>query len=275
MTLPQEALQSGILNQASVDRAAQLFRTHGTLSLENAFPRELVAVVQQAFMDEYACRSLEDVKRSCLEVGSDRYMFSIDLKPPFTNPALYASPLILPIVRALLGNDCLIQSVGAVCAYPGSGMQHIHRDHPALFAEADGLSGIFPPYALTVVVPLVDLNEKTGTTALWEGSHRANPASDEKGSGTESALLENASLPWAKMGDCYFMDYRLLHGGTANNSDEPRPILYLVYSRPWFQDKKNFEKQAPLQIDQAVYDSIPEDLKPLFENARRGHRLLP
>ncbi len=140
-------------------------------------------------------------------------------------------------------------------------MQHIHRDHPALFAEAGRLSDILPPYALTVVVPLVDLDEETGTTALWEGSHRATPTGHEENGGAQSALLVEASLPWSKLGDCYFMDYRLLHAGTANNSSRPRPILYLVYSRIWFQDRKNFKKQAPLQMSQAEYERIPEDLR--------------
>jgi hypothetical protein len=75
-------------------------------------------------------------------------------------------------------------------------------------------------------------------------------------------------MPWPKMGDCYFMDFRLRHAGTPNISDKPRPILYLVYSRRWFQDRKNFDMQSPLLITGDEYERIPEEHKHLFLNAQ-------
>ena len=269
ISLPAGARQEGQLNQDTINQAAKLFRLHGTLALDNVFDPSLVADLQSSFMTEYAGRSKEEIKATCLQVGLQRYMFTIGLRPPFMNPDLYASPLILPIVRALLGQDCIIQSFGVVCAYPGSEMQHLHRDHTNLFEEAGGLNAFFPPYALHVVVPLVDLDEETGTTAMWEGSHRVKSrAEEQKYSMEEMDQLKGAALPWPKMGDCYFMDFRLRHRGTANRSDKPRPILYLVYSRRWFQDRKNFEMQSPLDITREEYDRIPDEYKHLFENAR-------
>ncbi len=72
-------------------------------------------------------------------------------------------------------------------------------------------------------------------------------------------------------GDCLMFDYRLLHCGTANTSEkvcgrtkgddlckclispsslspppphsptlQSRPLLYLVFSKPWFKDQVNF-----------------------------------
>jgi ectoine hydroxylase-related dioxygenase (phytanoyl-CoA dioxygenase family) len=196
-------------------------------------------------------------------------MFTVQLKPPYLDPGLYASPGVMPVVRELLGEDCIIQSFGVVCAYPGARMQHVHRDHPPLFAEAGGLNAFFPPFALHVVVPLIDLDEHTGTTALWEGSHRIKSAREEgRWSKEQMERLEGAVLPMPKMGDSYLMDYRLRHTGTPNISERPRPILYMVYSRRWFLDRRNFEIQSPLQIDRNEFEGLSEEHKRLFEIAR-------
>ncbi|MGH6631065.1 MAG: hypothetical protein ACREB3_15160, partial [Burkholderiales bacterium] len=132
----------------NIRQAAHQFRVHGTLMLENSFDRELVQTLQSDFIQNYAVMDREAVERTCLKVGLDRYMFTIRLQPPFMNPAVYAAPRVLPVVQELLGADCILQSLGAVCAYPGSVTQHIHRDHPQLFTEAGGLNAFLPPYAL-------------------------------------------------------------------------------------------------------------------------------
>ena len=253
----------------TVKHAAHLFRVHGCLTLENSFAPGLVRRLNEHFLQHYASKELAEVEKTCLRVGERRYMFTIRLQAPFMDPAVYAAPKVLPVVRELLGQDCIIQSIGTVCAYPGSAVQHVHRDHPHLFAEAGGLNAFLPPYALHVVVPLVSLNERTGTTALWEGSHRVKSSRESnRWSKEELARLEGAVVTYPQLGDCYFMDFRLRHAGTPNLSESPRPILYLVYSRRWFQDRKNFEMQSPLLISRQEYDNIPSEYRHLFENAR-------
>lgn len=253
----------------TIQRAGHLFRVHGCMTLENCFDKTLVRELQQHFLEHYANRDHEEVEKTCLKVGDKRYMFTIRLQPPFMNPAVYAAPKVLPVVRELLGQDCIIQSIGTVCAFPGSEMQHVHRDHQHLFAEAGGLNAFLPPYALHVVVPLVSLDENTGTTAFWEGSHRVKSnRENRRWSVEELSRLEGAVVTYPQMGDCYFMDFRLRHAGTPNISDMPRPILYLVYSRRWFQDRMNFEMQSPLLISREEYDRIPDEFRHLFRNAR-------
>jgi len=253
----------------NIEEAATYFRLNGCLTLEKSFDPELVQAMQSDFLTSYAPRDRAEVERTCLKVGVERFMFSVKLRPPYLEPGVYASPEVLPIVKDLLGDDCIIQSFGVVCAYPGAQLQHIHRDHPPLFAEAGGLNAFFPPFALHVVIPLIDLDEATGTTALWEGSHRIKSAREEQQWSKEQLeRLEGAVLPMAQVGDCYLMDYRLRHTGTPNTSNLPRPILYIVYSRRWFLDRRNFEIQSPLDISPAEFERIPDEHKRLFEIAR-------
>ncbi len=250
--------------------AAHQFRVQGCLWLQNSLAREKVIAMREQFLNDYANQDLSEVHSKCLHVGDKRYMFTVRVEGAFADPDVYAAPRIMPVLESLMGKDCILQSVGVVCAYPGAAMQHVHRDHPSLFEEAGGLNSFLPPFALHVVIPLADLTPETGTTALWEGSHRFRNRSVENQLSKDQLLqAEGAVMPWPKMGDSYFMDFRLRHAGTANNTDQPRPILYLVYSRRWFQDRKNYEsrQQRPIEISQAEYDRLPEEHRHLFENA--------
>ena len=54
----------------------------------------------------------------------------------------------------------------------GSAWLRWHRDGTELFAPS-GLDLLLPAVAITVGIPLLEMNQIHGTTALWPGSHRA------------------------------------------------------------------------------------------------------
>ena len=135
---------------------------------------------------------------------------------------------------------------------------------------APHLTNSIPPYAVTMVVPLVDIDEQTGTTAIWEGSHKK---SDDQNSEDRFRLLSRlmqepdysmAARPLPRQGDVYLMDYRVIHGGLANRSQIDRPILYVVYSRPWFRDGFNFGKQPSVSISSKQLKKVPKKFRGLF-----------
>jgi hypothetical protein len=73
--------------------------------------------------------------------------------------------------------------------------------------------------------------------------------------------------PVVKRRSVLLMDYRLHHGGLANRSAGPRPILSLVFARPWWRDDVNFNEQPPLlygplqrlRMPPAVRSLLPAD----------------
>jgi hypothetical protein len=88
--------------------------------------------------------------------------------------------------------------------------------------------------------------------------------------------LWNAKLPGSTVlplarGDVGVIDYRVCHGGTANVGLEPRPILYIVYSRPWFRDSENFSEIPPLRVSAQELANIPAEYRSLFASAAAGH----
>jgi ectoine hydroxylase-related dioxygenase (phytanoyl-CoA dioxygenase family) len=103
-----------------------------------------------------------------------------------------------------------------------------------------------------MLVPLVEMNESSGTTRTFMGSHRAD---------FDKSAYQDPLVP---VGSCLLMDYRLLHGGLANRSSKERPILYNVYCRPWFRDDLNFRRQSAIKISDEEFGRVPEALQNLF-----------
>jgi len=174
-------------------------------------------------------------------VGDQRYMLTLDIKGKFNRPEVYANERLMPLLNGLLSSHLRIASFGCVTALPGAEDQPIHLDHPPLFEATPHLTDNIPPYAVTMVVPLVDIDEQTGTTAIWEGSHKQ---SDDQNSEDRFELLGRlmqkpdysmAAKPLPRQGDVYLMDYRVIHGGLANRSHIDRPILYVVFGIDLFQ----------------------------------------
>jgi phytanoyl-CoA dioxygenase PhyH len=258
-------LEDGELNTAARTRARSLYEEFGCLVLHDVFPRDFIGELKDAFLARYATDGPGALEASCLKVGDKRMMVTIEVKAPFDAPSLYANPILVPLFTELMEGDCVINGFGGVVAFPGAQAQPPHRDHPFLFGGREGdwkLGGSLPPYAITMVVPLVDLTIAVGATALWEESHRT-------GLSVGSVLTTHrAGLPLVPAGDVYLMDYRLVHGGMPNLSRTPRPIMYVTYSRAWFRDTVNYSKQEPIIISASEYERIPREHKRLFDLAR-------
>jgi Ser/Thr protein kinase RdoA (MazF antagonist) len=188
-------------------------------------------------------------------------MLTVDFQPPFNHPTVYGNPLLLALMQGILGPDFVLGSFGAVIALPGAEAQHVHRDHPPLFETVSAPS---PSFAVTVVVPLIDLTAETGSTRIWKGSHQIP--------GDQKLALSESAVPYPAAGGCYLMDYQLLHGGTPNVSNIVRPILYIIYYRSWFQEAVNYDQQARLTVTPEAYDAVPRSLKFLLVRQREALR---
>jgi hypothetical protein len=189
--------------------------------------------------------------RGYIRVGAARVMLSVKLQGPLLSPEIYGHPLLLTVLRQLLGENLVIDSFTCVLAMPGAADQEVHRDRDSLFPAQPDVEAHLPPYAVTVVTPLMDLTPATGTTELFPGTHHGGEAN-------------GSELPYVDRGGCFLFDYRLLHHGTANKSDYVRPVLYVSYARPWFTDVRNFRRQARINIDPADLQRIPREHWPLF-----------
>lgn len=250
---------------AVVAEAKEALTGPGIVILRHAVERKALEDAGQAVAENLCSVDASAAKRHGVRVGDGRYMVTLNLNPPFDKPEIFASPPVLAVARATLGVDVIINSLTVVIALPGAEAQRPHVDHRMLFPSEEAASMAAPPYALTVIVPLLDLTSSTGSTEVWpRGPHMAKPDlwhSKQPGS---------TVLPLA-LGDAGIIDYRVCHGGTANQGQVPRPILYIVYSRPWFRDSENFSEIPPLRVNARQLAAIPLQYRTLFASAAAGH----
>jgi hypothetical protein len=255
---PEEEVLANAPGRKTIAEAVRLFRNHGCLQLDGVFRPALVRRLHKAYVARYREYFVEKDHADALRVGPRRYMITVHIEPPFHSPALYANPFVFPILEEALGESLVLNSFGSVVSLPDDPEQELHRDHPQLFD--DTVADYFiPPVAVTMIVPLVDLNQTNGTTRMIEGSHKV-PA--------QSALARPAYDPTVSPGSCLLMDYRLVHGGTPNHSRDVRPIFYMVYSRPWFRDIVNFGRQEPIVMSREEYQRTPLKWRRLFALAK-------
>lgn len=250
----------------AVQEAAELFLEHGSLLVKRAFSLDYVGELYRAFVDTYRAYFEDREFPDALNVGGKRTQITVAIEGPFNSPQLYANPFILPLLEVVLGDQLILGSSGAVVSLPGAPHQHAHRDHPNIYElpESEATDAwvdmLLPPYALNLVVPLVPLNSINGTTRVWLGSHLV-PKS--------RTLQMPIADPIVDLGDGLLFDYRLLHGGTANRSESPRPILYNMYCRRWFRDSRNYRKQQPIRISHEDYMRIPAQFRHLFDGVQK------
>jgi ectoine hydroxylase-related dioxygenase (phytanoyl-CoA dioxygenase family) len=112
-----------------------------------------------------------------------------------------------------------------------SHVQEWHSDGPPSAPRCDA-------YGVCVFVPLIDLNETTGCTQFWPGSHVHQHL---LGFGPAATVLETAVEAHVTAGCAVLYDYRVLHRGLENTSSHGRrDVLQVVYHKPEYCEKRNY-----------------------------------
>lgn len=244
----------GLEQSAEVQAAFDCFTRHGYALLDNIIPRDRIQSLEAEFLERYRDYLQDREADDSLEVGKRRFMMPLHFSGDLGDLPIFANPYVIAVVRRILGTDAILEAFGAILSLCGSEAQYVHRDGPNLFESE--ISVMLPAHALTFALPLVEMNEETGTTALWPGSHRRTAHDPDL----------TPERPVVPPGSCLMWDFRLYHGGTANKSARHRPMVYCTYARRWYQDPVNFSKatQRRLVFEPGFLESVPDGLRPLF-----------
>ena len=244
--------------RAQVRVAYEALTRDGYVVLDGLLEPERVRGLQNEFSKAYAAYHEDREARDTLEVGNRRFMLSVGLSGKFADRAVYAHPMVLAVVREVLDAEAILESFGAVLSLSGAERQHVHRDGSVLFNLA--ISTVLPAHALNFALPLIDMNEEHGTTALWPGSHRWQRHDAEA----------SPEIPIVPTGSGVLWDFRTYHSGTPNRSALHRPMIYATYARRWYKDPGNFQKpgQRRLVLDREFLSRVPEDCRDLFSHLR-------
>jgi hypothetical protein len=254
-------------------------RRDGAVVFDNLFPLPLLKKLRRDVLRRHDSGQLRE--RGLVRDIGGRYAALLPFEGPFLEPRFFADPKLIEIIKSLLGATHCIGSLEAVIAMPGSYRQHQHIDGPLRFDRTVGetrrafkgdLSKL-PPYAVTLCVPLCDIDEDNGPTAIWPGSHRTAllprpPGASEIG---RKFRVERMVGP---LGRTFLFDYRTFHGGTPNQTSEARPVLMFVFTRSWFRDPNLTEVFPNVVITKRNLARVPERHRYLFMLAPAARRAL-
>jgi hypothetical protein len=239
----------------AVEQATAILRREGVVVLDELVDPALVAQCREEVEAAYPRLAETDRERNygpyegrhCMPMTLD----GILADRAFMLPAAYDS-----IATALLGKKYMVDSIGLLVAAPGAPDQIGHADG-TLFPEVN-LEQMLPPFALAFSMPLVRMDEVSGRTAFWRGSHRKG-----KPAGAHDFV------PRVEPGSALVWDFRTHHCGLANKGDVPRPTIFTVLSREWWVEMHPPEatRYEKLRMKRSVRAGLPPRLHHKFHRA--------
>jgi ectoine hydroxylase-related dioxygenase (phytanoyl-CoA dioxygenase family) len=266
VTVPPGEAASRVFSAETESAGQAAFNEHGCVLLRGAFPLATVEAMYNEFVGQFGTLDWTGMQQEAdkpspnrfLRVGGARYDITLRMTGAFGSPEVFANPALLKFLGPLLGESIHLSNFTAVVSHPGASQQHTHRDHDHIFYNP-GVGPGLPTYAINIAVPLIDVDRRTGPTGVWLGSHRL-----AQGVAVDNSTMTVAEL---KRGDLMLLDYRTLHAGLPNGSRQSRPIVYMVYSRPWFFDHTNHVSRVPLDMPIERFQALPAELQPLLIRA--------
>lgn len=267
MKVSSDEWESGELTPDNLLSAQFNLKIKGYVIIENVFDQTQLNRLKTRFDELLA----EYVEKTDPNRGASRYGMPLPFEEPFASTTLVANPIILQVIRSILGEDVICSFFASDTALSGSQYQQAHSDVGPLFPE-DNIG--LPPFCYVVNIPLVDFRPDNGPTEIWPyGTHlvgdpRVVPIPDftrikelresPLGRFTEDEMAPQQVVTPA--GSVVIRDIRMWHRGTPNHSKEPRPMMALVYNRPWYN-------HGVVEIDAPQFDVLPPEVKHVFRKA--------
>jgi ectoine hydroxylase-related dioxygenase (phytanoyl-CoA dioxygenase family) len=258
----EDERRKGVIEPEVQKKIIDMFKRDGIVVLKNVFDDRFITDLHEYYMLNYGQVKESPIPSSRM-VDHERHFIVPRITSSFNDVRFYGNPIVINLLFQLLGQSWSYQSITTVMSYPGSKAQAVHIDAPLLF-NSEEMSPSFPVYALTVVVPLVDIDDINGGTRVWPGSH-LKPHVKNGVLDRSSIRQEDSVVMQAKRGDCFLMDYRITHGGEPNNSLSPRPIVTFICVLPWFHDGINYGHIPEVIMTPSDVQRMPKEFQQRFK----------
>ena len=231
-------------------------QTDGISALRGAFSREWAARMREDV--EVAFDDARSREGGAVGRGPNRYYVEIHPQQLRGFVDLVTHPWVHGACVEVLGPDYLIVELGFDIPFPGAKDQPWHRDFPSpveTYRDHRLTSLAFNLTAVDTVPEMGPFEIAVGTQ--WEDGlefdHQMFPA---RTSWDRYAKRAVQKLPLA--GDISARSALTLHRGTANVSDQSRPVLVLGVDAPG----AGHDALHDPQVTQDFYDALPEQLRP-------------
>lgn len=222
---PVQSLSVDPLSNAEVARIAGDVEDHGFAIREGLIPdalREALIERIDALMEGLG-----------VPFGENRFLghrtrriFNLLARDPLFEAAP-TCPATLPVVEALLDDECLLSSLTAIEMNPGQQSQPLHSD--------DGSYGFPRPAPTSIVVAmwaLTDFTKENGGTHVVPGTHRAD-SRPRRGEDPDTIQVEMPA------GSVLFYNGSLWHGGGENRSEARRMGIVANYCAGYLRQEES------------------------------------
>jgi len=244
----------------------------GIISLKSAFSRPWVERMREdiGFLFEEA----QGVPGGALPRGPQRWYVEVHPERIRGFVDIATHPWFVAVCESVLGPDYRIVEVGFDIPFPGAADQPWHRDFPAPEATSRGRRLNSLAFNLTAV----DTKPEHGAFEIAPGTQWDDLADckDEMFPPKDRwpRYIARKQSRLAQMGDISARSALTIHRGTANRSDEWRPVLVVGVDAPDatnaghhdLQVTRGYLESLPARVRDHLTYRIADELKPVLQH---------
>lgn len=236
INIARAELESGTMSPEHLSAAVQAMKTDGFVVLTDIVDPAHLAILRD--------RMLADVEK-ILSRDDTPFNFNtgnIQQMPPPFPPYLFrdvlANPMVIAVVRAVIGRGIKFTDYTGNTCLPGELKQPVHADVGHLWSNMEHPT---PTFGIVANVPVVDMTPQNGSTEIWPGTHldtTIGKGDDIKIPEEKLRQREQVAPPFqpsVRCGSVLIRDMRLWHRGMPNYTGTPRPMIALIYWADWWQ----------------------------------------
>ena len=227
----------------------------GIIALKGAFTPDWADVLREEIMALF--EEARKIEGGALPRGPERWYVEVQPERISGFVDIATHPWFVSVCEAVLGPEYKIVEIGFDIPFPGAQDQPWHRDFPSPPETLEGRKLNSLAFNLTAI----DSRPEHGAFEIAPGTQW----DDIRGCKNDmfpprelwDRYIERAVPKLPQRGDISARSALTIHRGTANRSDEPRPVLVVGVDAP---DGIN-AKHHDLQVTRAYLESLPAQVR--------------
>jgi hypothetical protein len=223
----------------------------GIIGLQQAFSRDWVSQLRGDI--DTLFREAQSQPGGALGRGPNRFYVEVHPERIRGFVDIISHPWVVAVCTSVLGPDDRVVEAGFDVPGPGAANQPWHRDFPAPPETSTGRR----LNSLAFNITTVDVTEQMGPFEIAPGTQWDDLSGCDNEMFPPKSLYpryeQRAQKKMPKMGDISARSALTIHRGTANRSDQSRPVFVLGVDAP---DARNAERHD-LQVTRSYYEQLP------------------
>lgn len=250
---------------ADLDTFDRVIKEYGWIIYEDAVNPDLLQEIINSLNGSYQIRREIQIANGIAD-NMDGTLHHLVEKDTFTLNFLNQKYCEVQIKHFLDGNY-ILNSLGAVINTKNSGryVQNIHRDIRSFMGDFKTM--------IQLMVLLDDFTLDNGATYFLSGSHVCEEKPED------DYFYKNADRAVAKKGSIIAFDADLWHAAGKNYTDQPRRVLTMAFTRPYFKPQLDYPRALGYSFGEKLNDHlrqvlgynarVPENLDEYYQPAEK------